>query len=210
MSMLNVRMLVCAKNFADSCCAPFASARPLIVGQHKDAKRKTNCRTKCHFLLSNCPNSDDLLGIQYNPVGTFFFFSRTRLTCHLTRAASTPTSARRSNSHSDVAQASHAFSVPPASCRRNREAIAQERSNHSPIRLTTMPLPSGTLAARYTQTRRARPVALRTARRRPNSQPRRLRYDTKIRIAAANKFVLFKLDWEPIVWVAFVGRDTRI
>ena len=116
-----------------------------------------------------------------------FFFSRTRLTCHLTRAASTPTSARRSNSHSDVAQASHAFSVPPASCRRKRETIAQERSNHSPIRLPTMPLPSGTLAARYTQTRRARPVALRTARRRPNSQPRRLRYDAKMRIAGRRR-----------------------
>src|SRR6185369_9629464 len=90
--MLNVRILVCAKNFADSCCASFASARPLIVRQHKDAKRKTNCRTKRHFLLSNSPNSDDLLGIQYNPVGTFFFFSKARLSCHLTRTASTPTS----------------------------------------------------------------------------------------------------------------------
>src|SRR6267142_1678475 len=29
----------------------------------------------------------------YDPPGTFFFFSRTRLTCHLARAASTPTSA---------------------------------------------------------------------------------------------------------------------
>src|SRR5712671_4217809 len=42
----------------------------------------------------------------FNPIGTFFFFSWTRLTCHLGRAASTPTSARRSNSHSDVAQPS--------------------------------------------------------------------------------------------------------